>query len=376
VKWLLLAGSVAACGQSQHGARGTAGAAGSTPVGESGTAGTVTVTAAGASGDGGTPGSGGVAGTTSGHAGATASAGRGGSAVIVETGGQGGDGGAADGDQTRALSYAQWPMPNPASAGLPHPASYDTSTAGIVHDNVTGLEWQRAVPPKMNWSAATAYCAELSLAGKSDWRLPSRIELVSLVDSTRVDPSIDVNAFPDTPTDMFLTLTRGTGVGANNVREVSFAYGKTDWTSESYQAATRCVRADPLNGSPQPRYAVTAETVLDTGTGLVWERVLDFDSAAFFTFDEAPAHCDALTLGGYAAWRVPSIKELQTLAFEGKLNPAIDPQAFPSATPEAYDYWSSSAHPERPGWAFNVRFSDGTSESIPSDLGERVLCVH
>ncbi len=80
-------------------------------------------------------------------------------------------------------------------------------------------------------------------------------------------------------------------------------------------------------------------------------------------------------LGGFSDWRVPSIKELQTLVFEGKFSPAIDPVTFPSATPEAYDYWSCNAHPMRPGWAFNVRFADGASESIPASDTERVLCV-
>jgi hypothetical protein len=37
-----------------------------------------------------------------------------------------------------------WPMPNPASAGLPNPASLTVdATNDTVMDNVTGLMWQR-----------------------------------------------------------------------------------------------------------------------------------------------------------------------------------------------------------------------------------------
>src|SRR5436190_8651121 len=46
---------------------------------------------------------------------------------------------------TPASWIAGWPMPNPPSAGLPNPASYDTSRDGIVTDKVTGLIWQRRV---------------------------------------------------------------------------------------------------------------------------------------------------------------------------------------------------------------------------------------
>ena len=48
--------------------------------------------------------------------------------------------------------------------------------------------WSRVAP---TWDAAVAYCDALSFAFQDDWRLPSRIELVSLVDFTRDHPSID-----------------------------------------------------------------------------------------------------------------------------------------------------------------------------------------
>ncbi len=61
-----------------------------------------------------------------------------------------------------------------------------------VTDTVTGLEWQKATAlGTYTWQAALAYCEGLTLAEKSDWRLPDRNELRSLVDYSRYSPAID-----------------------------------------------------------------------------------------------------------------------------------------------------------------------------------------
>jgi hypothetical protein len=105
-----------------------------------------------------------------------------------------------------ARAWASWPMPNPVPTGLPNPQSYDTGTPGVVIDRVTGLMWQRNVDPGSRlWADAYAYCDGLSLGGHDDWRLPVLIELVSIVDFTQEDPSIDATAFPATPVDSFWT---------------------------------------------------------------------------------------------------------------------------------------------------------------------------
>jgi hypothetical protein len=105
-------------------------------------------------------------------------------------------------------TWTLWPMPNPASAELPNPASYDTSKAGVVTDKITGLAWQRVVPAgSYDLSGATDYCAGLDLGGFADWRLPSRIELVSLLDFTVATPTIDAQSFPSTPAAHFWTST-------------------------------------------------------------------------------------------------------------------------------------------------------------------------
>src|SRR5262245_47322161 len=88
-------------------------------------------------------GAGGGAGATTGDAVAPGSAGE-------ARGGVGAAGAPAPdcGDIAAPHAWGDWPMPNPAGSGLPHPASYTWDASGQqVTDNVTGLVWQREVPP-------------------------------------------------------------------------------------------------------------------------------------------------------------------------------------------------------------------------------------
>jgi hypothetical protein len=52
-----------------------------------------------------------------------------------------------------------------------------------VMDNLTGLVWARNanLGGTMTWSNALAYCESLTYGGHSDWRLPNRLELHSLI---------------------------------------------------------------------------------------------------------------------------------------------------------------------------------------------------
>jgi len=70
---------------------------------------------------------------------------------------------------------------------------------GTVTDNATGLMWQQATAPGTYiWEEALVYCEGLELAGYSDWRLPNRNELQSIVDYSTYSPSIDTTFFPGT----------------------------------------------------------------------------------------------------------------------------------------------------------------------------------
>jgi murein DD-endopeptidase MepM/ murein hydrolase activator NlpD len=67
---------------------------------------------------------------------------------------------------------------------------------GTVTDMTTGLMWQQTEAKAMTWEKALAYCKDLDLAGYRDWQLPNIRELLSLVDDSSHEPSIDTAYFP------------------------------------------------------------------------------------------------------------------------------------------------------------------------------------
>jgi len=49
-------------------------------------------------------------------------------------------------------------------------------------DPKTGMEWQYESPGEMTWYEALEYAKSFSLGGKDDWRIPTVLELDTLLD--------------------------------------------------------------------------------------------------------------------------------------------------------------------------------------------------
>ena len=121
-------------------------------------------------------------------------------APVDGNGGDAGDGGADTGPGTQPVSWAEWVMPNyeAGTADVENAPSYATA-AGSVKDTTTGLTWLQPTPPTgaaLTYDAAKAFCE----SQPGGYRLPKRIELVTLLDFGRPSGAALVGqAFAGTP---------------------------------------------------------------------------------------------------------------------------------------------------------------------------------
>ncbi len=122
-----------------------------------------------------------------------------------------------------------------------------TIAGAVVFDANERRVWQRDVDPQRRTQReAITYCASLELDGHRGWRLPDASELVDirylpgLIEGgpSSCMPSIDQNAFPDTPPDIFWTRTErpdDQGVFTD------FADGRSHFADPKVPAYVRCV---------------------------------------------------------------------------------------------------------------------------------------
>jgi hypothetical protein len=271
-----------------------------------------------------------------------------------------------DGVDAGAGMTCGFTMPNPASAGLPNPASYTEDVAeSTITDNVTGLTWARTVEPRQQFTQGQAirYCEQLG----SGWRLPTRLELVSLVDFTVATPGPTINAvFKNTPAQRYWTSSHFV-CDPNSVYYVGFDYGSTHPTSPDNAYWVRCVRGAPSRCSPV-RYQVQADgSVQDAITGLTWQRNVVKQQA----WSEALTFCPTLGVG----WRLPSPAELETIVDQTKQSPAIDADAFPGTPIKNSYFWTSWPQAGMSGNAWYVAFMHGHSDIEPVTSLYYVRCV-
>ncbi|MDP9002679.1 MAG: DUF1566 domain-containing protein [Myxococcota bacterium] len=275
--------------------------------------------------------------------------------------------------------WAGWPMPNSAvdfAAGAPNLESYTVHGDGTVTDAVTGLMWQQTAPSlSYTWADAKAYCMGLTLAGYADWRLPTTIELISIVDYSKNVPALDMAAFAGGTSEVWSSTPFART--PSTAWEICFAAGDTGGDSVVASNFVRCARGPAPNSSmvlTPARYTVINGTAYDTRTKLTWQQAVP---SAPYTWADARTYCANLGVNGNGGWRLPTVKELMTIVDVAKsTSPAIDCEAFPAAG--ADNLWSSTpfAGFSRQPYAWGVNFDVGHPISIDVTYANSVRCVH
>ncbi|MFH1047480.1 MAG: DUF1566 domain-containing protein [Patescibacteria group bacterium] len=244
---------------------------------------------------------------------------------------------------------------------LGHAPSYTDHTDGTITDNVTGLMWQAAHnSERVNLEDATLTCDWLTLAGYYDWRLPTIKELYSLSDWRGLTGEID---FID---HQYFALEEPNQIVLDDSTLWPGMMGQT-WSSTLYKgdleergeaaafyfnfldghikaAGTadnelfyRCVRG--------PQYGVNDftdngdGTISDRATSLTWQQTDDNVTRDWVT---ALAYCENLELADADDWRLPNVKELQSIVNYDSPEPAKY-NVFGQSEPSAW-FWSSTTY--------------------------------
>ncbi|MGB9715575.1 MAG: DUF1566 domain-containing protein [Thermodesulfovibrionales bacterium] len=308
----------------------------------------------------------------------------------------------AVGDDGYIQSGIDWPEPRFIDNG-----------DGTITDNLTGLMWLKdgGCLKKKKWSNSLdtiAYfnnnpeyynCMEYT-ANYSDWRLPDVKELESLINYGVPNSAEWLNSQGFMNMNSFYYWSSTTHqanyryawiVKMSNGRKIrylkSYGYynilavrnGDTEGFYEiakTGQVVSYAVGDDGYIQSgidwPEPRFIDNGDgTITDNLTGLMWLKdggclkkkkwSNSLDTIAYFNNNPEYYNCMEYT-ANYSDWRLPDVKELESLINYGVPNSAewLNSQGFMNMN--SFYYWSSTTHQANYRYAWIVKMSNGRRE--------------
>jgi hypothetical protein len=248
---------------------------------------------------------------------------------------------------------------------------------GTITDTITGLMWQQIDGGEMTIENAVTYCGALTLAGYSDWRLPNAHEAFSILNFQNTNPSLNTSVFPISLAEYWWTSDRqlndntkvwvtnsGGGIGNHPKTETISAGGPNYFH-------TRAVRDIYPNSTIPNHFTDNLNgTITDNVTNLIWQKNAIADS---LTWEGALINADTMLLGGYNDWRLPNIKELQSINNEQIMNPSINTTYFANIGIDKV--WSSTTLPNQTTKAWYLDTQYGVTTYQTKTIKQKVLFV-
>lgn len=270
---------------------------------------------------------------------------------------------------------------------------------GTVTDHLTGLEWAQAPVDHAGVDLSTALfqCNALVLGGHDDWRLPTRKELLTLIDYSRSFPALP----PGHPFDL---QTTGYYFWTSTAYSSDWLEDADAWTvnlidgcpkayPESHMYFYWAVRkpenvdpAVPKTGQtvslytgddgdlqpgadwPTPRFIDNQDgTIIDNLTGLEWVQNPQGlpGNAANQLWTNAVDFCNNLNYAGHDDWRLPNAREMESILRCGQGTWGEGPFDWfnSSATPFSGltndHYWTSTTYHKETNHAWYAYLGDG-----------------
>lgn len=219
--------------------------------------------------------------------------------------------------------------------------NYTANGDGTVTDNVTGLIWQQTPDSgSLSWIQAQEYCELLTLGNQDDWRMPSLKELFSISNFSAGWPYLDQTYFDLMVTD---SISKDEQYWASDYYAGQTAEGGYD-AAFGVNHATGHIKAYPaLVEGPMGKYVRCVSgadylindfvdngdgTITDNATKLMWTQA---DNGEGMDWESALAHAQEMNEAnflGYSDWRLPNVKELQSI---------VDYDYAPDAQDATYD---------------------------------------
>jgi hypothetical protein len=218
----------------------------------------------------------------------------------------------------------------------------------IGHENVT-----------LSWEDALDFIKTLnrkSYGGYTNWRLPDREELRSIVQYDDQLPAINSSFYKDTKCELYWTAQEDK---TNSLLAwgIYFGYGCAIGFPKSTKACIRpvCGNTPRLFTMPaNERFVVNANgTVTDKVTSFMWMQ----EETPLLTLYEAFDYCEKLELAGFSDWHLPNMKELSTLINLTEGDKWFYEAFFPNTNiaPQGF-YMASTTFDGTFGWGCNFQF--------------------
>ncbi len=254
---------------------------------------------------------------------------------------------------------------------------YINNGNGMVTDTITGLMWQQTDGGEMTIENAAIYCDTLTLGGFTNWRLPTAKESFSILNHQNNNPAVDINFFTKTAAEYWWTSEKqnndankiwctnaGGGIGNHPKTETISAGG----TKKFHVRAVRDLVEPTVI---QNHFTDNGNgTITDNITNLVWQKMPNTNP---LTWEDALVYAEGLQLGNNSNWRLPNIKEIQSISEVGFINPSVNTNFFSISGTKKF--WSSTSLPNQTtkAWYWDTQFGITTYDLKTNS--NYVICV-